>query len=229
MTSRGPVILTITGAWADREMMTKLPQVVGPAWDAVLMRLPGNETPWLEETSIAAWGRAVRELVAATFTGRVVVLIGLSIGALVALAAAGSDVCRVIALEPPLSTIKLWPMLPGLRARLAEGTCEREEAVFIDAVFGVTESGNEDRRYEHLFEGVQAPVDVVLGDVPLMPPRKLARFPSFVDAPERAWLEAQPGVTVHVASGAGHAVQIAAGEFVRDVLIGALGLALEDR
>src|ERR1700735_3399505 len=100
--STRPVVLVITGAWAPADEMIKTADVVGPAWDAVVMRLPGNGTPILAETSVEAWGRAVGELVATALAGRPVVLVGLSIGALVALAVRHPQVARVVALEPPL-------------------------------------------------------------------------------------------------------------------------------
>ena len=58
-----PVVLTITGSWAKHDTMSLTPKIVGPwGWDAVLMHLPGNDTPELAETSVAAWARAVEEL-----------------------------------------------------------------------------------------------------------------------------------------------------------------------
>src|SRR3954462_3825960 len=70
LASERPMVLAITGAWAEPEDMIKLPAVVAPAWDAAVMRLPGNGTPDLAETSVAAWARAVGELVEAAFPGR---------------------------------------------------------------------------------------------------------------------------------------------------------------
>mgnify|MGYP001553401090 CR=1 FL=1 len=117
LASRKPVVLVVTGAWAEADDMSRTHEVVGPAWDAAVMRLPGNGTPALSETSVAAWARAVGELVDSVFAGRTVVLVGLSVGAMVALGVRSAGVRRVVALEPPLVMSKLWPLAPALRSR----------------------------------------------------------------------------------------------------------------
>ncbi|HZZ67576.1 MAG TPA: alpha/beta hydrolase [Phenylobacterium sp.] len=222
LASAGPVVLAITGAWAEPDDMMKTPAVVAPAWDAAVMRLPGNGTPMLAETSIAAWAKAVGELVETAFAGRPVVLAGLSVGALVALGVRNAQVRRVVAVEPPLVMRKLWPMAQALRARWRDDSGARE---FIEAVFGLTGDAQADRTYFELFDGAP-PADVIVGETPLYPERPLPRFPSFVDESERAWLAAQPGVSLQVAAGAGHNIHVFAGERLRQVLLAGLDKAL---
>jgi pimeloyl-ACP methyl ester carboxylesterase len=217
------MVLAITGAWAEPEDMIRLPAVVAPAWDAAVMRLPGNGTPPLAQTSIAAWGRAVGELLDTAFPGRPVVLVGLSVGALVALAVRRPQVRRILALEPPLVMSKLWPMEAVLRRRWREDPQARP---FIEAVFGVTGAGREERTWFDLFGRDAPPIDVVVGGAPLYPVRDAERFPSFVDGPERAWIAGRPGVTLHVAPDAGHNIHVHAQGFLRDVLLSALDKAL---
>jgi pimeloyl-ACP methyl ester carboxylesterase len=222
--SAGPMVLVITGAWADADDMMKTPGVVPPAWDAAVMRLPGNGTPRLAETSVEAWARAVSELVGTALAGRPIVLVGLSIGALVALGVRSPQVRRVVALEPPLVMGKLWPMAERLAARWRDDPAERE---MIEAVFGVRRERREERTYFGLFDGAP-PVDVIVGETPLYPRRTLAQFPSFLDAPERAWLSDRPGVSLHVAPGAGHNIHVLAPETLRAVLLEALDKALAE-
>jgi pimeloyl-ACP methyl ester carboxylesterase len=220
--SAKPVVLAITGAWAEPDDMMKLPAVVGPAWDAAVMRLPGNGTPPLAETSIAAWAKAVGELVETAFAGRPAVLAGLSVGALVALGVRSGQVRRVVAVEPPLAMRKLWPMAQALRARWRDDPAAR---TFIETVFGVSGETQANRTYFDLFDGAP-PADVIVGETPLYPERPLPRFPSFVDEPERAWLAAHPGVSLHVAPGAGHNVHVFAAARLREVLLAGLDKAL---
>ena len=222
--SAKPMVLALTGAWAEPSDMMKTPAVVAPAWDAAVMRLPGNGTPPLAETSVEAWARAVSELIDTTFAGRTVVLVGLSVGALVALAVRSPQVRRVIALEPPLVMSKLWPLAERLNARWRSDPAARDA---IEAVFGVTDGRREERSYFNLFEGAP-PSDVIVGETPLFPERATARFPSFVDAPERAWLSARPGVTLHLAPGAGHNIHAVAPDLLRQVLLETLDKALAE-
>src|SRR5689334_17528325 len=222
--SARPGVLVITGAWADASDMIHLHRVLDPeGWDAAVMRLPGNETPVLAETSIAAWAAAVDELIGTVLSGRVVVPLGLSIGALVALALRAPEVKRIVALEPPLVMSKLWPM----RETLQQGWRRYPRShSFLAAVFGVVgEEATEERTWFHLFDGAP-PVDVVLGGVPLMPPRELARYPSFVDEPERQWLTRRANVRTSVILGVVHNIHAYAPHELLDVLAKARADAL---
>ena len=218
LTSAKPVVLAITGAWAGADDMIAPPRAwSGRSGTPAVMRLPGQrDVPDLAETSVAAWARAVSEMIDRTFAGRPVVLLGVSIGALVALGVRSAQVRRVLALEPPLVMDKLWPMIDAMRTRLDQAPRDRP---LIETVFGVTEAGLLGRTYFDLFQDLTAPVEVVVGDQPLEPPRAVERYPSFVDEPERAWLAGQAGVTLHVAPGAGHNIHVFAPHFLRDVLL----------
>jgi pimeloyl-ACP methyl ester carboxylesterase len=222
LASKKPVVLAITGAWAEANDMSRTHEVVGPAWDAAVIRLPGNGTPALSETSVAAWAQALGEVIDTALAGRAVVPVGLSVGALVALGIRSAGVRRVVALEPPLVMSKLWPLAPALRSRWRDDPASRP---FIEAVFGVRGETAEERTYFHLFEGAP-PADVVAGEVPLFPERPLPRFPSLLDAPERAWLAKQPGVSLRIAPGAGHNIHVFAAPFLSEVLLAALDKAL---
>jgi hypothetical protein len=117
---------------------------------------------------------------------------------------------------------KLWPLEPALRARWAS---DAEARPMIEAVFGVTATGRQERSYFHLFEDAP-PVDVLVGAISLFPVRPLSRFPSFVDDPERAWLAARPGVNLRVAPEAGHNIHVLASSLLREVLLTSLDKAL---
>lgn len=223
LASAKPVMLSITGAFAVPDTMSKMPAVVGDGCDCFLMHLPGNHTPSLAEMTVDAFGRALSEVIAAAFGDRAVVLQGISIGALTALAVRAPQVRRIVAVEPPLATAKLWPMLGPLAEMIAAAPDDANLAAFAWGVFGVDADGSvTGRDYARLFDGLDVPVDVVLGDQPLMPERQVANYPSFLDLPEREALVARPNVTVHVGPGAGHNVPFQAPFVLRDVLLRAL-------
>jgi len=92
-------------------------------------------------------------------------------------------------------------------------------------VFGVRGDAAEERTFFDLFDGAPA-ADVVAGEVALYPERPLRRFPSLLDAPERAWLAERPGVSLRIAPGAGHNVHVFAADFLRALLLAALDKAL---
>ncbi|WP_374469887.1 alpha/beta fold hydrolase [Phenylobacterium sp.] len=220
--SAKPVIVTVTGAFAGPDTMSRLPQVMGEACDCFLMHLPGNHTPALRETGVRPYARALEAVIAQAFPDRPVILLGVSIGALVTLAVRAPNVRRVVAVEPPLVMSKLWPMRGPLAEKVAAAPDDPNLRAFADRVFGVTPEAAREVTYFDLFEGLEPPVDVVVGDRPLMPPRTEETYPSFVDTAERDWLGRQPNVVVHVAPAAGHNVPFQAPLFLKAILVEAV-------
>jgi pimeloyl-ACP methyl ester carboxylesterase len=191
-----PKVLAINGLGAAPDEMSRLGRLVAPHYDGVVGFLPGDRNPALSETSISAFALAFDEVV--DKLGPTVVL-GLSVGALVALGMRSRRILAVVAVDPPLMTAKLWPLASDLRAGL--GTHHR---AMVENVMGMTDEGFEGRDYSGLLNGLHRPTDVLVGEDPLYPERAISRMPSLVDEPERALLAAHPLVTLHVASNAGH-------------------------
>jgi hypothetical protein len=211
-----PAILTVTGAFAGADVMSRLPELMGEACDCVLVHLPGNHSPLLRETSVAAFAQALGEAIEARLSHRPVVLCGLSIGALVVLATQAAAVRRIVAAEPLLATGKLWSMLPQVRNRVRAG--DAAAAAHAEGLFGVTAEGARAIDYRWVFDGLAAPADVIVGDQPLQPPRELTQHPSLLDDADRAWLASRPGVRLHVAANAGHNIAFQAAKLLSDLL-----------
>lgn len=209
-------VLAITGAFATRDSMSMLPNTLAPRYGGLVAHLPGNHSPRLSETSISAYARAFDEVI--DQIGPTLVL-GESVGGLVGLAMRSPNLKRVVAIDPPLATAKLWQLIPRFRAALPA------HRWFIEPIFGVYDDRVEERGYAALLDGLTVPVDAVVGEDPLFPERTVDRTPSLVDAPERARLAAHPLVTLSVAPGAGHNVPRQSALYLRDVLLAACGKA----
>lgn len=216
-----PVVLTITGAFAPELAMNRVQDVVGAAAEAAYIDLPGNRCPHLASPTIEAVARALDQAIPAAFPDRVVILLGVSVGALVAASVTTPQVRRIVAVEPPLSTAKLWPMIPRLRERLAEGA-DAPTRAFVESAFGVTANAVTDLDHRPPLMRASIPVDVVAGDMPLQPPRDLDTLPSLLDDEDRAFLAARPGFTVTVAPGAGHNVPYQSAATLKAVLMNAI-------
>jgi hypothetical protein len=81
-----------------------------------------------------------------------------------------------------------------------------EQREFLWKVLGVREGEAVERDYRHLVRDLRVPGLVLLGAVPLQPPRDLAILPSLVDDEDRATLRAQPLLRVTEVPEAGHNV-----------------------
>ena len=216
--SAKPLVLAIGGSFSRAEDLKNLPDALGILADACIMRLPGAGAPPLSSLAISDVTLAVGELLETVFPGRPVVLLGVSIGAVVALGVRAANVARIVAIEPPLRTGGLWPVVAPLREALGK----THDRLFHDLAFqtyGVGPQEVEDRNYLGVLRGLRAPVDVVLGETPLEPERPVDRFPSLVGAAERRELAGNPRVRLHVAPGAGHNVVSQAPRVVQDIVL----------
>ena len=213
-----PVMLTIGGSFSPLEDLKNLPDVLGILADACLMRFPGSAAPALASFAMSDIALAVGELVETTFPGRPVVLLGISIGAVVALGVRAPNIARVIAIEPPLTTGKLWPIVGPLR-QILDGTRDPQTHDMLFQIFGVGDHELAERDYLGVLDGLRVPADVILGEQPLEPERPVQRFPSLVGVAERRQLAQSPRIRLHVARGAGHNLIGQAPRVVQDILL----------
>jgi pimeloyl-ACP methyl ester carboxylesterase len=204
-------ILAITGMLAVAHDMERFPVAVAPRYSGAVARLPGHGGPQLSQTSIGAFARAFDEVV--EFLGPTIV-VGLSVGALVSLAMRAPSIRRVVAVEPPLETAKLWQMGQAMAATFADHAEFYREVMGFD---GVTFTG---RCYLDLLENLPRPTDFVVGDKPLFPTRPgNGQVFSMVDEAQRRLIRAARGAALFVAPGAGHPVQRQAGAYLLDVIL----------
>jgi pimeloyl-ACP methyl ester carboxylesterase len=213
-----PVVLTIGGSFSPLEDLKNLPDVLGILADACLMRFPGSGAPPLATFAISDVARAIGELLEGAFPGRPVVLLGISIGGAVALGVRAPNVARVIAVDPPLRTGKLWPILEPIRQilRTTDDPSVRDMAF---ETFGVGEHELVERDYFPVLDGLRAPADIVLGEQPLEPERPTQRLPSLVGVADRRRLAQHPRIRLHIARGAGHNVVGQAPRVVQDIIL----------
>ncbi len=226
-----PVVLAIPGPFAPVEDIAKLGDALGILGSLHVLAQPGGNALFASG-SLAAFSEAAREIVETTFAGRQVVLLGVSIGAVVALGVRAANLTRIVAIDPPLCG-ELWPLVKPLRDHLARSADPAAEA-FSFAAFGIDATRFEHRDHRWVMEGLDVPVDVLLAETPLAPERTLSRFPSLVSNEARRWLAARPGVRMQVVPATGHNVLGQAAVAVRDVLLeacrrGSVAIAPERR
>jgi len=194
-----PVQLVITGAFASSNTL-ELNQQRFPELDVWRTHLPGNHSPPLVATSVGVFAAAISHALRQRLAGRTASVIGLSVGALVAMALDPALVGRLLLVEPPLRPDRAWPLAQLLDAMPPGG----ED--FVWQVFGLAEGRAEPRDYTGLVERLRRPAKVVLGGDALLPERERTGWPSLVDADSRRRLAAHPGIEVEVLAGAGHHV-----------------------
>jgi hypothetical protein len=213
-----PLVFAIPGILAPEDDIVSLGEGLGLIGDMCLMQLPSRRGAALSSCAFPELSALVGELLENRFPDRPVVLLGISSGAVIALGVRAANLARVVAVEPPLVTEGLWPVIGPLGEHLRQARDPAATAFAVEA-FGVSETGVVARNHVSVLDGLNVPVDVVLGETPLQPQRELSRFPSLVDAPERQRLAGTPGVRVHVARGAGHNVLGQAPRAVKAVVL----------
>lgn len=197
-----PIGLVILGAFnAEKSALMDI-QASVPDLAVLIGRLPGNHAPEPRVHSIEAYAAAFTQVL--TELRRPAIVIGASIGGLVAFGLRAPNLKGILALDPPLRTGKLWPLREGFRQRLRNDPTNERLAEFIFNVFGISPDAHEDRNYDSLLEGLTAPTWVMYGDDALLPERPISRDPSLLDEPERNLLRRHPGISTALVEGVGH-------------------------
>lgn len=192
-----PVMLLLTGAFAEANVLDHTQQFL-PDVDVWRAHLPGNHCPPVEPVSIGTFAAAYTEALNARTGARPLAVVGLSTGALVAMALRARGLNGLLLVEPPLRSEHLWPML-----NFRNGGPPGWETL-IEPVFGI--GPKEARAVDYLaaLDALPIPALVLVGEVPLLPPRPTTFLPSFVDEESRARLAAHPRVRMEIVPGAGH-------------------------
>jgi hypothetical protein len=195
-----PIALVIAGAFADFAIYDRL-QIVLPQFDVLRTHLPGNHCPELAAANVGVMAGGISQALGARFAGRPTVGVGLSVGALVAMALTSADLKALLLVEPFLRTLHVWPF-----RGMVDDYRTPEQQAFLWNVLGVREGAAEERDYRALARDLRVPAQVLLGAVPLTPKRELPNLPSFADEQDRATFRAHPLMTVIEVPEAGHNV-----------------------
>jgi hypothetical protein len=204
-----PLVVVIRGAFAGPNDLEWLDF---PDFQLAFVHLPGFHTPRFQSPSIAGFAQAFTE----TFAKREYIAVGVSTGALVAMSLPAKS---VVAIEPFLTTAALWPLyeLFAKHARSERpGDWSPAAGEWADAVFG---QPPDFRDYRSVLARLRAPARVVVGDVPLLPIRRLTAMPSLCSDSDREAFRAHPLVHMTEAVG-GHALpNVAIETALRSVLM----------
>ena len=214
-----PVVLFINRPLAPTTGFEGMRAALGGQADLFWMQMPGDQAPHLASASMAAFAAAAGEAIGKAFGARPVLLAGQGMGATLALAVRAPTVGRILAIEPELVPATAWPVLPTFRKIYRERPAIRP---LLKALYGASPDGADAPSNLALIDALSVPVDVVVGDEPLMPQRPVKRAPSLVGEPERQALRARPDVRLSIAPRSGTALLDQAPDTVRQALREAL-------
>jgi pimeloyl-ACP methyl ester carboxylesterase len=169
-----PVVLFLHGALRNSGVLVDWAERLDAVADAVFFDLPGfGQSDPIGEASVAGMAECVFTAIKAAFPGRPVLIVGESLGGTVALAVGGlaghTPVKAVFAADPPMTTGKLWSVARAHWAAMAQSESDTFIYRFADKVFGLTDSGVEERIYYPLLGRLRVPAVIGRGDVALFP------------------------------------------------------------
>ena len=189
-----PLILLVHGALGDHTHLLPWSQLWSKEFDVRLVDLPGHgrsEAP--SSATFEAFVAEIGDLVARHLSSRQVIVIGESLGGLIALALGNRpsfNLTAVVALDPPFATAALWPVIDHLRLELNLQPRNTFLHDFALRIFGVSPHSDEahDRLYYDVLKKLAVPTLVLAGDQPLGRRRRLAAVPSLITEVDRAVL-----------------------------------------
>jgi pimeloyl-ACP methyl ester carboxylesterase len=212
-----PLLFVVRGAGRDPQQLADLVADL-PGAEIALVHMPGLHSPFFTESSPAAFAVAFDEVLQA-LGHRSVVVVGVSIGGVVALSMRHPSIKRLILLDTPLSTADLWPVLDGYREA---ATISPQVAGWFFGVFGVTPGGVVNRDYRPLLAELTVPAAVLVGGDPLQPERPVDRLPSLVSQSDRSAYSSARAVQTLTIAGVGHDIPREARPIMLSVLRQAL-------
>ena len=182
-----PVVVMLHGALRNSAPLVPWLPALERDFELLFIDLPGHgQAPELYPVSVENFARNIGDAISSLLAGREVMVIGESLGGLIALCLGGLDLPMlrcVFAADPPLSMAKQWQVTHAVRehAKAARGKFWTE---FAFNIFGVTEDGLDpaDRIYYPLLQRLAVPACILTGDVPLFPVRASAATPCLIDA-----------------------------------------------
>ena len=202
--SRGrPAVLAVNGAFPADDHFHQLVRRFGHA-SVLVANLPGMGVPWSDATPTQL-ATGLSEAIDVLFGGQPLIVLGASTGALVTFGLRRPSIVRHIAMEPFFSTQELWPFIDWARDLMLKNAGNENLRQYFWTTFGIGPDRLENRDYRHLLRDIATPTDVIMGQLPLQPPRRMIGWPSFTAQPDREALAANPLVTVYEGpAGSGH-------------------------
>jgi pimeloyl-ACP methyl ester carboxylesterase len=191
-----PLVFAIAGFMPRRDALAWMAEQL-PDLDVLTVNLPGMHSPRLEPNGVAPAARAFDEVLQRLAPGRRVVHVGLSTGALVALAMRPQSLVLV---EPFFRPTEVWALVELYRTLIPEGDAALRQLA--DDYLGLYAGGVD---HSALLDLAPATTSVLVGGVPLEPPREIAGLPSLTSEAERGAWRAR-GARLQVCEGVGHNV-----------------------
>ncbi len=182
-----PLLLFLHGALRNKTVLLPIAPVYAD-FDCAFCDLPGHggsERPL--DYSLADYGNEIASLLRKRYSNRAVVLVGESMGGLIALRTALDPRLNIQALvlaDPPLTCSKQWALRATMRQMAREGRSVRALADLSEPFFGMSETGEVigERHYYRLLDELQLPCLVLTGSEPLFPARTAdTRVPCCLD------------------------------------------------
>lgn len=207
-TRHGEVRLTDDAPGSQRPLVLVL-RGMGDIWQLADLEVAGADVAFLDPPgvlgaptfasySVETFAEAFDDVIGSRFAGRPVVLVGVSIGAAVALAMMSPQVVAVIAVEPFFRTAHLLPLIAF--ARYFTLPAKTEEGRVFNELFGYYPERVEDRAFEIQSK---APIYVVTGDTPLTLDNIGGAFPSFTGPSDRRLLAERGAKFLQIKGGHG--------------------------
>lgn len=208
-----PVALILPGALCVVEQLAHVAPVFATDFHPVLVDLPGHgRSTAPAQVTLDAFADDLVFLVETLFPQAPLVLVGESFGGIVGLAVAARlrGLRLLVVVDPPLTTAKQWHVHPAFHKARQRRPHDPFLHHFARELFGLSGEGVAvaERVYYPLVEKSMAPVLVITGDEPLLPPRRGERVPCCIDATDRFVLEQclASKVTLRQAPQCGHVV-----------------------
>lgn len=206
-----PVVVALHGFLRTSKMLLPVLEPLAAEAELVNISLPGHGySPSIPRADLDKVSAAIVSTVGQLVPRRKVVLLGESLGGLVAAAAAPKvDAAFSLLLDPPLAMGKQWTVQRDIRAVCKQAGVNDVSRItaIAETVFGMEPTGIRDLRYHDLLRPIAGRCAILTGDEPLLPERhNLTNVPCCLDDEDLALIRDRFGDAIQVMrfGGTGH-------------------------
>lgn len=183
------VIVFIPGIARSASDLLSFFDILRGSANIICADLPGQGgSSAIPHPTIERQAKTIGEAVAIALGERRALLVGESVGGLVAAQIAANrsfGIEAVVLLDPPLTTGKQWYMYSRSAARFSGSPHDAAVADQLTHVMGFSKGGIQEKLYYDMVARVEQPIIIAHGDVNLFPPRNLPFAPAMIEPIDR--------------------------------------------
>lgn len=223
-----PFLVLVFGALTPPEHLPSWPREIDEMARVALVELPIREHDGFIKPNPERLGDAVGQAIHSAYHRHPVLVVGLADSVLSLLHIRAPEVRTILAIEPPLITVKAADFVGDLQRKFGVDESSAVRSYLLD-IYGFNGNSIEPRDHRLAFRQSQTPVDVVVSDINYRQVSISGSTGTDLDEVDKTWLAAEPHIKVKALSGDVSKTTVESGSAVWPTVIAAISNIVDIR